>query len=79
MKDQYAGILKEHYTQAEVDAQIEFYSSPIGQRVMSQQTAINQAYMDKIGNIISSEVSDNILKIVPVMIEGIHNIVESDD
>ncbi|WP_227430839.1 DUF2059 domain-containing protein [Psychrobacter sp. I-STPA6b] len=36
---------KKYYTQEEVDAQIEFYSSPVGQSIIEKQPEVMQDYM----------------------------------
>ncbi|PNK59873.1 DUF2059 domain-containing protein [Psychrobacter sp. FDAARGOS_221] len=48
VKKHFLVLAKQHYTQAEVDAQIAFYSSDIGQRILDKQPTFMQAYMKAI-------------------------------
>jgi len=42
---QFVGVAKKHYTQAEVDAQIAFYSTEVGQSILDKQPKLMQEYM----------------------------------
>lgn len=44
-RDSFVKAAKKYYTQEEVDAQIDFYASPIGQSIMNKQSKLMQDYM----------------------------------
>ena len=43
-QQEYIDVAKKHYTQEEVDAQIEFYSSAVGQRIIAKQSVVMQEF-----------------------------------
>ncbi|ULJ62333.1 DUF2059 domain-containing protein [Wielerella bovis] len=44
--DTWIQVAKKHYTQEEVDAMIQFYTSPVGQSIMKKSDLISEEYME---------------------------------
>lgn len=47
MTQAYMTAAKAYYTQAEVDAQINFYDKPIGQSILAKQPQVNTAFLQQ--------------------------------
>lgn len=64
------------YTQEEVDAQIQFFSTPVGQRVIEKQPQVYQAYMAQIMPVIMQKSEEKAAELLPQLIEEVEKIVE---
>ena len=58
---------KKYYTQEEVDAQIEFYSSPVGQRIIQKQPEVMQNYMSTVMPAVMKTMGDQMRITLPIM------------
>ena len=63
----YMETAKQHFNQEEVDAQIAFYSSKIGQSIIDKQPAMMNDYMAEVMPIVMKSTVDNVKDIVPKM------------
>lgn len=71
----YLATAKATYTQAEVNAMIEFYGSPIGQAVTAKQSAFGTAYMQKIMPIMLDNQQKTMQKLMPELQQQLEKIV----
>lgn len=55
MIDGYVKVAQEKLTQAEVDAQISFYDTPVGQSIIKKQPEVYQLYMQNIMPVITQK------------------------
>ena len=58
---------KQHFDQAEVDAQIAFYSSEAGQSIINKQPAMMKDYMTKVMPIVMESTMEKVQDIMPRM------------
>ncbi|WP_131669792.1 DUF2059 domain-containing protein [Psychrobacter pygoscelis] len=63
----YIRSAKKHFTQEEVDAQIDFYSTDVGQSIVNKQPAMLQEYMKEAMPIAMEASMQQIQKIMPKM------------
>ncbi|WP_230656106.1 DUF2059 domain-containing protein [Psychrobacter sp. I-STPA10] len=66
---------KQYYTQQEVDAQIEFYSSAVGQSIVEKQPEVMQAYMVNIMPEIMGIMDKQMQVTMPVMIKELDAVI----
>lgn len=71
----YIKTAKETYTQAEVDAMLAFYGSPIGQSVVDKETAFGIAYMQAILPITMENQQKILQQVMPEFEQKIEKIV----
>lgn len=76
MIDTYQETLKENYSQAEIDAMISFYSSPIGQSIVNKQSLVSQAYGQKIMPVMIASTQATMKKLTPEYQKIIENIIK---
>lgn len=67
MMSAYINSAKEHFTQEEVDAQIAFYSSKVGQSIIDKQPAMMQDYMQEAMPIVMESSMTQLQKVMPRM------------
>ena len=72
--DVYVQSAKQHFSQKEVDAQIAFYSSQIGQSIIDKQPAMMKDYMAKIVPIVMESTMKKMQNIMPRMAADINAI-----
>ena len=65
--DVYVQSAKQHFNQQEVDAQIAFYSSQVGQSIIDKQPAVIKDYMVKITPIVMESTMKKMQDIMPRM------------
>ena len=65
--DVYVQSAKQHFNQQEVDAQIAFYSSQVGQSIIDKQPAVIKDYMVKITPIVMESTMKKMQNIMPRM------------
>ena len=63
----YMETAKQHFDQAEVDAQIAFYSSKAGQSIIDKQPAMMKDYMTKVMPIVMESTMEKVQDIMPRM------------
>ena len=63
----YMETAKQHFDQAEVDAQIAFYSSKAGQSIINKQPAMMKDYMTKVMPIVMESTMEKVQDIMPRM------------
>lgn len=63
----YISALKTNYDQEEIDAQIEFYSTDIGKRIMSKQDAFNEDYLEGVSSTIYAQQAEFMQQMMPKM------------
>ncbi|MBH0065027.1 DUF2059 domain-containing protein [Psychrobacter sp. SZ93C1] len=63
----YMETAKQHFDQAEVDAQIAFYSSEAGQSIINKQPAMMKDYMTKVMPIVMESTMEKVQDIMPRM------------
>ncbi|PYE40277.1 DUF2059 domain-containing protein [Psychrobacter fozii] len=63
----YMETAKQHFDQAEVDAQIAFYSSKAGQSIIDKQPAMMKDYMTKVMPIVMDSTMEKVQDIMPRM------------
>lgn len=73
----YQATLKDNYSQAEVDAMITFYGSPIGQSIINKQTIVNQSYAQKVMPIMIETTQLSMKKFLPNYQQRVLNITQS--
>lgn len=73
----YQATLKDNYSQAEVDAMITFYGSPIGQSIINKQTIVNQSYARKVMPIMIETTQLSMKKFLPNYQQRVLNITQS--
>lgn len=61
----YKFAAKQHFTQAEVNAQLAFYDTPMGQQVLAKQSLVTQDYLEKAAPVLIGELPNNIEKVLP--------------
>lgn len=61
----YKFAAKQHFTQAEVNAQLAFYDTPMGQQVLAKQSLVTQDYLEKAAPVLIGELPNNIEKLLP--------------
>ena len=67
----YMETAKQHFDQAEVDAQIAFYSSKAGQSIINKQPAMMKDYMTKVMPIVMESTMEKVQDIMPRMVADI--------
>lgn len=67
----YVQSAKQHFTQQEVDAQIDFYSSKVGQGIIDKQPAMMKDYMAHIMPIVMESTMKQMQDIIPRMVADI--------
>lgn len=65
--DAYVAAAQQHYTQAEVDAQIAFYGSDVGQSIISKQSDVMQDYMGQIMPSMLQQMQATMQQLMPKM------------
>ena len=63
----YMETAKQHFNQEEVDAQIAFYSSKVGQSIINKQPAMMNDYMAEVMPIVMGSTAEKVKDIVPKM------------
>lgn len=63
----YIQSAKQHFNQQEVDAQIAFYSSQVGQSIIDKQPAMMKDYMAKIMPVVMESTMEKMQEIMPKM------------
>lgn len=63
----YMSALKRNYDQQEIDAQIKFYSTDIGKRIMSKQDAFNEDYLEGVSSTIYTQQAEFMQQMMPKM------------
>jgi hypothetical protein len=58
MIDALVPIYQRHFSKADLDGMLAFYTSPVGQKFQSEQPAITQESMQAVGNIISAKLPE---------------------
>ena len=61
----YKFAAKQHFTQAEVNAQLAFYDTPMGQQILAKQSLVTQDYLEKAAPVLIGELPNNIEKVLP--------------
>ena len=61
----YKFAAKQHFTQAEVNAQLAFYDTPMGQQILAKQSLVTQDYLEKAAPVVIGELPNNIEKVLP--------------
>lgn len=74
MLEAYKLSAKQHFTQAEVDAQIAFYDTPMGQQILAKQPLVTQDYLEKAVPAVMGELPNNIEKVLPDLQKDIERI-----
>lgn len=74
MLEAYKLSAKQHFTQAEVDAQIAFYETPMGQQILAKQLLVTQDYLEKAVPAVMGELPNNIEKVLPDLQKDIERI-----
>lgn len=74
MLEAYKLSAKQHFTQAEVDAQIAFYDTPMGQQILAKQPLVTQDYLEKAVPAVMGELPNNIEKMLPDLQKDIERI-----
>lgn len=74
MLEAYKASAKQHFTQAEVDAQIGFYETPMGQQILAKQPLVTQDYIEKAVPVVLGELPNNIEKVLPDLQKDIEKI-----
>lgn len=74
MLEAYKLSAKQHFTQAEVDAQIAFYATPMGQQILAKQPLVTQDYLEKAVPAVMGELPNNIEKVLPDLQKDIERI-----
>lgn len=70
----YVDSAQKHYTQAEVDAQIQFYGSAAGQSIIEKQPSVMQDYMSSLMPLIMRQTQTTMQTLMPQMQEEIRTI-----
>ena len=65
----YVSAVKKYFTQEEVDAQIDFYESDLGASIIEKQPIMMQEYGKDVRAIMTQNVSAELKKALPIMIE----------
>ncbi|MEN6668930.1 DUF2059 domain-containing protein [Psychrobacter sp. B38] len=65
--DAYVQSAKQHFTQQEVDAQINFYSTQVGQNIIDKQPAMMKEYMAQIMPIVMESTMKKMQEVMPKM------------
>ncbi len=63
----YIKAAKKHFTQQEVNAQIEFYSSELGKRIIEKQPDMMQDYMSETMPVVMQSVMERMQAVLPEM------------
>lgn len=77
--NEFVKAAQKHYTQKEVDAQIEFYSSNIGQNIVSKQSAVMQDYMTAIMPTMMEYAQKQSEETMPQMMDDIYEIMSEEE
>lgn len=67
MTKAYIASAKKHFTQEEVDAQIAFYGSPVGQNIINKQPAMVQDYMNSVMPEVMESTMKRMQEVMPKM------------
>lgn len=67
---------KKYYTQEEVDAQIEFYSSPVGQRIIEKQPEVMQDYMSTVMPAVMQTMGEQMRITLPTMKQELEAVID---
>jgi hypothetical protein len=67
----YVQSAKQHFSQEEVDAQIAFYSSQVGQSIVDKQPEMMKDYMAKIMPVVMESTMKKLQEVMPKMAEDI--------
>ncbi len=63
----YISVAKTYYTQAEVDAQIKFYDTTVGQNILAKQPQITAAFLKQSLPQDTSETENQLSELLPQM------------
>lgn len=77
--EKFVDVAQKHYTQAEVDAQIDFYNSDIGQSIVGKQSAVMQDYMMAIMPTIMEYSEKQSEEVMPKMMDDIYEIMTEEE
>lgn len=74
MSQSYVQAAQTHFTQAEVDAQIEFYGSTTGQAILKKQPEVMQSYMQHLLPTLMQQTQKNLNEILPSLKQEVQQI-----
>ncbi len=74
----YIKSAKQHFNQQEVDAQIDFYSSDVGQSIIDKQPAMMKGYMAEVMPIVMETTMQNMQDIMPRMVADIQDLMAKE-
>lgn len=74
MSQSYVQAAQTHFTQAEVDAQIEFYGSTTGQAILKKQPEVMQSYMQHLLPTLMQQTQKNLNEMLPSLKQEVQQI-----
>lgn len=74
MNQSYLKAAQTHFTQAEVDAQIDFYGSATGQAILKKQPEVMQSYMQNLLPTLMQQTQKNLNDILPKLKKDVEKV-----